>query len=499
MRRIHLLTIGAVASALMMVLALPPWGLALLAPVALAPLLFALGHESDGRARFLTGWAAGFIYWAAVCHWIGDVLDNFGGLSGPLAVLAVVLFALAKGLHLAVFAWMAGPIMKRWWAVPAIALLWTGLERTHAPLGFPWLQLGNAGIDMALPLRLAPVVGVYGLTFVFAATATGAALAALKRPRKQLAWLAAIALLWALPAVEMGKAPNRQAAVLQPNFDANQAWPDGEKERMLRQTSYLTLAEALDPAKSAVDLVVWPEAPAPLYYYNDEAFRSQAGTLARLATAPFLFGTVAYTADREPLNSAVLLDARGRLAARYDKRVLVPFGEYVPWGFGWISKISSEAGNYAAGRISGRLLAGNRGVGVFICYESAFPHLVREAAAEGAPVLVNLTNDGYFGKSNGPRAQHLMLARMRAVENRRWLLRVANDGLTGSIDPTGRIHDTLPEFQRVAGRLRYAENRDPSPYARFGDWFAWSCLVLGAGLWLAAQLPVYRPMPKSPK
>jgi len=483
----------------MMALALPPWSLSFLATVALAPLLFALAHEPDGTARFLTGWAAGFMYWAGICFWIGEVLANHGGLNGPLAVLAVVLFALAKGLHLAVFSWMAGPILKRWWAIPGVALLWTGLERTHAPLGFAWLQLGNAGIDMALPLRLAPVFGVYGLTFIFAAISTGAALAALKRPRKQLAWLLGIAVLWALPPVELGKAPDRQAAVLQPNFDANQSWPEAEKERMLRQTSYMTLAEALDPARPAVDLVVWPEAPAPLYYYNDESFRTQAGTLARLAAAPFLFGTVAYTPGREPLNSAVLLDGRGRLAGRYDKRILVPFGEYIPPGFGWIEKISSEAGDYAAGKTAGRLLAGNRSVGVFICYESAFPHLVGEAAAEGAPVLVNLTNDGYFGASITPRSQHVMLARMRAVENRRWLLRVANDGLTGSIDPAGRIHDRLPEFKRTAGRLRYAENREPSPYARYGDWFAWASLVLGAGLWLAAQIPVYRPMPTSPE
>lgn len=498
MRRTHLLTLGATCTAILMALALPPWNLSFLATVALAPLLYAVAHEGDGRSRFFTGWAAGFIYWALVCHWIGWVLANHGGLSGPLAVLAVVLFAVVKGLHLAVFAWMAGPMLKRWWAVPGIALLWTGLERTHAPLGFPWLQLGNAGIDMALPLRLAPVVGVYGLTFIFAAISAGAALAALKRPRKQLAWLLLIAALWALPTVETGKAPDRQAAVLQPSFDANQSWPEDEKNRMLRQTSYLTLAEALDPAKRGVDLVVWPEAPAPLYYYNDESFRSQAGTLARLATAPFLFGTVAYTPLREPLNSAVLLDERGRLAGRYDKRVLVPFGEYIPWGFGWIEKISSEAGNYAAGTSSGRLVAGNRGVGVFICYESAFPHLVRDVVAQGAPVLVNLTNDGYFGRSLAPRSQHLLLARMRAVENRRWLLRVANDGLTGSIDPAGRIQDALPEFQRTAGRLRYAESSGLSPYSRFGDWFAWSCLVLGAVLWLAAQMPVYRPLPKPP-
>jgi apolipoprotein N-acyltransferase len=242
--------------------------------------------------------------------------------------------------------------------------------------------------------------------------------------------------------------------------------------------------------------VIWPEAPAPLYYYNDEAFRTQAGMLARLASAPFLFGTVAYTPEKEPLNSAVLLDSRGRLAGRYDKRMLVPFGEYIPWGFGWIEKISTEAGNYAHGTLPGRLVAGTRSVGVFICYESAFPHVVREAARAGAPVLVNLTNDGYFGKSRAPRAQHQMLARMRAVENGRWLLRVANDGLTASVDPSGHVHGALPEFTKTAGRLRYAENAEKTAYSKFGDWFAWGCLMLGAGLWAAAQMPVYRPTAK---
>jgi apolipoprotein N-acyltransferase len=494
MRRYVLSLTGAAGTALLLAAALPPWKLTFFAPFALAPLLWALAHEMQGRPRFLTGWLAGLLYWLAVCHWIGDVLARYGGLNAPLAILAVVLFA-AKGLHMAVFAWLAGMVLKRRWAIPAVAALWTGIERTHAPLGFAWLTLGNAGIEMDLPLRLAPLVGVYGLSFVFAAVGCGLALVLLRRDRRQLFWLLALVGLWAVPAVRLDKPPAVQAVTLQPNVPGDLQWTAEETQRFLDQSTTATLSEALDPAKPHPALLLWPEAPAPVYYYDDPQFRAEASSLARLAGAPFLFGGVAYTARREPLNSAVLLDGHGRLTGRYDKMYLVPFGEYIPSGFGWINKISSEAGDYAAGTRPGVLPVDHHALGVFICYESAFPHLVRSLAAGGADVLVNLTNDGYFGR--GPaRQQHVWLARMRAVENARWLLRSSNDGRTCSIDPAGRLWDEMPEFRRQAGRLRFAWQSGKTLYTRTGDWFAWGCLGLGLALVLWAQVPVYRPEPR---
>jgi apolipoprotein N-acyltransferase len=200
-----------------------------------------------------------------------------------------------------------------------------------------------------------------------------------------------------------------------------------------------------------------------------------------------MFGTVAYSRDKRPLNSAVLLGDRGQLLGRYDKIFLVPFGEFVPPGFGWIEQISGEAGMYESGRdikvfqVRDRQGRGHS-LGTIICYESAFPHLVRQFPANGAEVIVNLTNDGYFGRSSTPRNQHLLLARMRAVENARWILRPANDGISASIDPAGGVHDRQQEFARQAGRLRFDWRSEKTLYTRYGDWFAWSCLIAGAAL-----------------
>jgi apolipoprotein N-acyltransferase len=198
-----------------------------------------------------------------------------------------------------------------------------------------------------------------------------------------------------------------------------------------------------------------------------------------------LFGTVAYTTEHAPLNSAVLVGANGNLASRYDKIFLVPFGEFVPPLFSFVNRITQEAGDFVPGNRTVVSQVGQRSIGAFICYESAFPHLVREFPRAGAELLVNLTNDGYFGRSSA-RAQHLLLARMRAAENRRWLLRPTNDGYTVSIDPAGRVIDRVEPYQRAAARLSFSYVEQTTAYTRFGDWFAWLCLA--SSLPLAAAL-----------
>jgi apolipoprotein N-acyltransferase len=493
MRQWQLGLAGALLTGFFLAALFPPLNIPFLAPAALAPLLFALAHTGGWRAAFGWGWVAGFVSWLAVCHWIREVLFNYGGLTGVLSWVAVILFAAIKAIHLGVFALLARQPVRRWWAIPAVAALWTGIERTHGPLGFAWLALGNAGIGMNLPLRLAPFTGVYGLSFVFAATACAVALVALRRGRRELLWLAPLAALALLPAIELKKAPEAEAVSAQMAIPMDYRWTPDEKDRAVRHLALMTLQSALDAAQRKPALLVWPEAPAPFYYYEDMEFRSTMNELARAAGAALLFGGVAHTADRAPLNSAVMLTAEGRLTGRYDKRYLVPFGEFIPPGFGWIEKISSEAGDYAAGREVRVFEFAGHTAGPFICYEAAFPQLVREVADAGAEVLVNLSNDGYFGRS-AARPQHLLLARMRAVENRRWLIRSTNDGITASIDPAGRVWDRQPEFKRLAARLRFGWERDKTLYTRWGDWFAWSCLALGLALWACALAPQYRPV-----
>lgn len=463
----------ALATALLLLLVYPKFDLHFLAPIALAPLLVAVARVPSGWRRFLIGWVSGATLWFFLCTWIQFVLEDHASMGKFGSWGSFVLFAVLKGLHMAVFAWLAGPIMKRPYALPAVAALWAGLERTHATFGFTWMQLGNAGINMSLPLRLAPLVGVYGLSFVFAMLAAGVACVMLRQPRMNLAPLLILPLLYLLPPIRQQMPADQRALVVQPNVDTEQNWTYSAQE--LAEQQLTALSDALPSP-----LVIWPELPAPLYFYSDPDFRHAALEVAAHHRY-FLFETVAYKTEKEPLNSAVLLSREGTELGRYDKINLVPFGEYVPAAFSWVNRVTQETGDFVPGSELKVLDAGSTRMGVFICYEAAFPELVRQFTAKGANVLVNLSNDGYFGRSEA-RLQHLAIARMRAVENRRFLIRATNDGLTAVIDPAGRVIQTMPPYEQLAAPARYGLVSETTPYARFGDWFVWSCLATGVGL-----------------
>jgi apolipoprotein N-acyltransferase len=459
----------ALASGVALVLIFPRFNLTWLAPLALAPILLACARESSWKRRFLEGWAAGFLFWFAVCYWIQFVLEAHGGMGRWGGWGTFTLFAVLKGLHMAIFAALAGFLMPKPWAMLAVAALWTGLERTHGPLGFAWLDLGNAGIDMPVTMRLAPFTGVYGISFIFAMLGCAVALVLLRRPRQELAPLAVVLLLLVLPAAPRPDRGSQHALLIQPNIDPEMEWTQVTLDRVERDLAILSHAPA-------PHLIIWPEVPAP-FYPSDPAFRAYVEQLARSERSNFLFGGVAYNRAQAPLNSAFLYDPSGTLVDRYDKIHLVPFGEFVPDVFGWVNRISKEAGDFASGsRIVEFPINGHK-IGAFICYESAFPDLVRQFPNGGAEVLVNLSNDGYFGHSSA-REQHLQLVRMRAAENRRWILRATNDGITATVDPAGRIVYRAAPFQRLAADVTFQYSSNLTPYTRFGDWFAWSSLGL---------------------
>jgi apolipoprotein N-acyltransferase len=171
----------------------------------------------------------------------------------------------------------------------------------------------------------------------------------------------------------------------------------------------------------------------------------------------------------------------GEAVGRYDKVHLVPFGEFVPWPFGFAKKISTEVGDFQPGDKVVVLPAGGHKIGTFICYESVFPSFVRQFAADGAELLINVSNDSWFDKS-AARLQHLEIVRMRAAENRRWLLRSTNDGVTGTIDPAGRLLGTLPNYMESASRTGYSYIKETTFYTSHGDWFPAVCAVLGCGV-----------------
>jgi apolipoprotein N-acyltransferase len=465
----------ALASAALLILTFPGASIAWFAPVALTPLLVALAREGRWQRRFLLGWSAGVVYWFGVCYWIEAVLAEHAGISGVVAWLLFLLFCVAKSMHLGVFAILAGPLMRRWWAIPSVAALWVAVEVTHGSLGFAWLALGNAGIDMALPMRLAPLTGVYGLSFLFMMMATAVALVCLQRRRIQLLWLAPILLLPLLPALPRADRGRDTALLVQPNISETEDWTTEKIQRTKRDLATLSLKAALieSPPPS---LIVWPEAPAPFYYFDDETFRNYINSLARATNASVLVGIVAHAPSGGPLNSAVLVTPDGVAISRYDKMNLVPFGEFVPWPFGFANKISTEVGDYVPGKHVVVSPIGAHKLGTFICYESVFPNFVRKFAAGGAELLVNISNDGWFGKSYA-RDQHLEMVRMRAAENRRWLLRATNDGITATIDPAGRLRGTLPSYVQATSYTGFGYTSGQTLYTRCGDWFPLLCAI----------------------
>jgi apolipoprotein N-acyltransferase len=246
-------------------------------------------------------------------------------------------------------------------------------------------------------------------------------------------------------------------------------------------------AEAMDPAPA--ELLIWPEYPVPAYYFDDPGFRSYMGDLARQSGAHVIFNAIAFrdTERRQPLNSALVLNPEGELVSHYSKMFLVPFGEFVPWPFSlFIDKITLEAGDFVPGNEVVVTPLGDHKIGTFICYESVFARGVRRFVAGGAELLVNISNDSWYGETSA-RHQHLLIARMRAVENQRWLLRATNDGITSAIDPGGRIVAQLPSFQQgvLSARFDYLSNL--TWFARFGEWFWWLSIVASICFGLAAR------------
>ena len=468
----------------------PGFGLPWLAPIALVPLLIALWLEPRPLWRFLLGEFAGIIYWFGICYWIQFVLEVHGGMGRWGGWATFALFCVAKAVHLAVFSMLAAVLLKTPYAIPAIAALWTGIERTHGTFGFAWLTLGNAGIDMPLPLRIAPLVGVYGISFVFALMSAVVALLILRRARKHLYWLAIVPGLLLLPDLPARETPPETALVLQPNMSEEEQWTSAsagaERDHIIR--------ESLEAAErdGNEQIIIWPESPGPLYYSRDPTFHRETMQLAQQTHAYFLFGTVAETPDGAPLNSAVLLAPSGALVDRYDKINLVPFGEYVPNFFGFVNRITQEISDFAPGNRIVVFPMDAHQLGVFICYESVFPDEVRQFVKGGANLLVNISNDGYFGHS-AAREQHLEIARMRAVENSRWLIRSTNDGITAVIDPAGHVDERLPMYQETTASMHFAFRGGTTLYTDRGDWFAWGCLAAAIFALLWSQRPHYEP------
>jgi apolipoprotein N-acyltransferase len=507
-------------SSLLQVLIFPLAGLYVLSWVAFAPLIVALlrarpagALEVEGAVKlqaakpgqaFLLAYVSGILWYAGTCYWIYDTMREHGGLSAPAASLALFLFCLYLGLYHGLFGWLlclaVGPDRDYRGALVAAPFLWVAVELARSRItGFPWELLGTAQVDNISLSRISILTGVYGISFeIMLVNVAVAAAFLVHKKRRNLLLLAALMSAAVLQAGRLVDAPallaDRAALLVQQNISVDENWTRDTFQHTLHELIDLSVeknrevSNETNSARGKVDLILWPESPAP-FFTGDPLFREPMSQMAHTTRTWVVTGAVGTTpamqsegSHSEVFNSAALISPEGEWTARYDKVHLVPFGEYLPFPrlFAFAGGLTKEVGEFEKGRSRAPLAAGNSRLGIFICYESVFPGEVREFAAQGADVFVNLSNDGWYGDS-GAYAQHLNQTRMRAIENDRWILSTTDTGVTASIDPYGRTVARLPRKQRGVLVAPYALTSVTTFYTRHGDWFAWLCAIISAG------------------
>jgi apolipoprotein N-acyltransferase len=502
-------------SAGLQILIFPLPNLYILCWVALTPLLIALLRARQPETlqlregikllpatpfqAFVLAYTCGILWYAGTCYWIYKTMRQYGGVNAPAAIGILILFCVYLALYHGVFGLLislsagGSPFSRRALLLAPVAWVAVELARTRIS-GFPWDLLGTSQVDNIPLARIATVTGVYGLSFeIMIVGSAWAAVFLVRSDKRRPLLIAAVAATVVLQAGRLVPAPplpaDRIATLAQANVPILEGadWTRDYFNTTLSELSVLSLTtQGAQPAGPG--LAVWPESPAP-FYTSDPLFRSAVSSVARQANAWVLAGSIGINnASQHPeqptpvYNSAQLVSPAGSWISRYDKVHLVPFGEYVPFKrlFAFAGGLTKEVGDFSPGTSRVPLEADGTKLGVFICYESIFPDEVRQFAAQGAQVLVNISNDSWYGDS-GAYAQHLKQARMRAVENARWLLRDTNTGVTASIDPYGRIVASVPRKVRTALQAPYALSSATTFYTRHGDWFAYLCAIICAG------------------
>jgi apolipoprotein N-acyltransferase len=434
--------------------------------------------------------------------WIATVLSVHGGLSAVGGWGVLLLIAIVWSILIGTFGWAVNRLSRRSIELACVAapFIWVTFEFVRAKLpeiSFPWNLLAYPAAANPGLVQLTTLTGIYGLSFLVMAfnaflawTAASDSLTWQRRLRIA-GGVTAILLVVAFVGPRMlPEAPaHHLARAVQLNFPESQSYG---ADWFQAHTTDLEEIErlSLTPAAVQPDLLIWPEAPAP-FSFQDLRFAKIASSLAIQFKHPFLAGAIEWkppvdptdrvaSSNLAPYNSALLFDAQGQRVFVYDKIHLVPFGEYEPFPLihRVVTSVSDEVGGFHKGNryVVGRLPSGNT-FGVFICYEAIYPGEVRQFAANGAQLLINISNDGWFGRSAAAE-QHLHMARVRAVENRRWIIRTTNNGYTVSIDPYGRVYAPLPPDVRAYADLPYDFRTDETIYTRFGDWFAWLCVLV---------------------
>jgi len=488
---------------------LPP--AVLLFPAGL--ILLAAQADRPGQA-FRLGWITGAGAYAASLYWVAIPVHDYAYLPWALAAPLPVLLGLVLGLYAGLYTMLLSLTEGRLpWLLQALfaSLLWGGLECLRGWLftGFPWLTLSSAFAFWPSVIQGASLIGAYGLG---AWMVLGLALmtrAALPNGPQTGPFILGALLLAAAPlygnyTLSRPLRPDATAltGLAQGNIDQAEKWDNAFQRQTVDRYVSLTGSLVMEQKPAKLDLVVWPETAMPFYFQEAKDLAQSVRRLARDVGTPLLTGAPGYEKlgprEYELFNRAYLLDANGRIAGVYDKQHLVPFGEYVPFGevFPFLNKIVPGIGDFRKGANASPLQSGRLALGMLICYEAIFPELAQQRVSQGANLLVNISNDAWYGRSSAA-AQHLALSLLRTVEQRRSMVRATNTGISAIISPRGEM---LLQTELFATRTAAAEvglYTDLTPYHRIHGLVA-PVLGIGAGLLLLLGLFLQRPAPKSP-
>ena len=465
--------------------------------VALLPLLIALARSPNGRTSLILGWTSQTVAWLIMTPWVIRVMSHYGGLPYAAGVAIFMAMALYLGLYGALFGVVVYRIrpadsLGRWLLVP---LAWAAIEyfRTYLLMGFPWNLVATSLVDYTSLIQFDRVAGPYLIGAMVTAPAAIAAWIIVARPKGAapmfaIAAVVIVMFVWWSTGLVAAKlivrptgTPPTVAALLQPNISQEMRWNEANLMEIYQRMMQMT-EKAIERGAT---IVIWPESTVPLSFSSNAFYRDSIEAVSRDNNADIILGSVAE--DSQQANrmwNAAFLVSSGRTIGHYDKIHLVPFGEYVPLRkmLFFAKKLVRNVGEFESGTKE-TPLRGKLTYGPAICFEVIFPQVTRTQVRHGADVLVTITNDAWYDGTSAPR-QHLNMARLRAIEDDRYLLRAGTTGISALIDPAGKILQEIPMGRSGTIFAQFQPRHSTTPYVRFGDWFAWvSCLGTVAGMW----------------
>lgn len=492
----------AASSGFLLTLSFPEFDISWLAWFAFIPLFIALRNLSLKNGFYL-GLFAGLVHYLSLVYWLAYTMSTYGHLPIYVCIPILLLLSFYLALYTAVFAMTVTYLCLNPLALLFISpLVWVALEyiRSFLFTGFPWELMGYTQFNMLHIIQISDVFGVYGVSFFIVLSNVIAFLMYLyltnknwqkKRVQTKLAVGGTAALIlifgviwvygkWRINNIRelSAMSPSSKVSIVQGNIDQAIKWdPSFQKSSIIKYIHLSSLSKDFQP-----DLVVWPETATPFYFSHNAELSKLVLTGIQDLEADFLIGSPAFTLRNDKIkyyNSAFLVDAGGNVTGRYDKTHLVPFGEYVPMKkfLPFVNKMVEGIGDFDTGEKGQTIKWKEFNIGIQICYEIIFPALSRAMVQNHASLLVNLTNDAWYGRSSAPY-QHFSMTVFRAVENRRSLIRAANTGISGFIDPSGRIIETTQIFKDAVITQNVPMLQVKTLYSRFGDVFAMSCLGL---------------------